>query len=315
MEERPTYGAKGTTPAPQTQQKAVATHKVFDEEIIKKVSAYIKEKEEQGLVIPPDYSVTNALAMAKLHLLDLRDDSGKLVVEQCTIPSVVNALTDMVLSGYNISKKHCAFIKYGDKLLCQPEYFGNLMTAKRDAGVKEVNGQCIYQGDEFIYEVDTSNGRKKLVKHVPKLENQDINKIKGAYAVVVYDDNTTKLEIMTIDQIRRSWEMGAAKGKSKAHTNFTDQQCLKTVMNRAVKIDINSSDDSEVLGEQDDLPKQFRDKNVQEKVGKKEIKTEDVPYEEVGDTAKTPLTPKEATPEPQGQPAGNGELPLEGPGY
>ena len=307
MEEKAPYGAKGTTPAPQT-EKRIATHRVFDEEIVSKVTAYIKEKEEQGLVIPPDYSVTNALAMAKLHLLNLKDDSGKLIVEQCTIPSVVNALTDMVLSGYNISKKHCAFIKYGDRLECQAEYFGNLMTAKRDAGVKEVNGQCVFQGDEFIYEVDTSTGRKKLVKHIPKLENQDIDKIKGAYAVVVYNDNTTKLEIMTLAQIRKSWEMGAAKGKSKAHTNFTDQQCLKTVMNRAVKIDINSSDDSEVLGEQDDLPKQIRDKKIQEKTGKKEIKTEDITYEEVGD-----VKPKEANPEPA--PAQNNELPLEGPGY
>lgn len=315
MEEQANYGAKGSkTPAPQTQQR-VATHKVFDEEIVAKVTAYIKEKEGQGLVIPPDYSVTNALTMAKLHLLDLRDDSGKLIVEQCTIPSIVNALTDMVLSGYNIAKKHCAFIKYGDKLSCQPEYFGNLMTAKRDAEVKEVNGQCVYQGDELIYEIDTSSGRKKLIKHVPKLENQDISKIKGAYAIVVYDDNTTKMEIMTIDQIRRSWEMGAAKGKSKAHINFTDQQALKTVMNRAVKIDINSSDDSEVLGEQDDLPKQTRDKKIQEKTGKKEVKTEDVTYEEV-DTAKaeTPLTPEETSPEPL--PAGGNDLfPKEGPGY
>ena len=271
---------QGNQNVPVTRQPdRLSTHKVFDEEIIVKVNDYLKQKESEGLALPSDYNATNALAAAKLHLLNLKDDSGKLIVDQCTLPSVVNALTTMVLSGYNVSKKHCAFIKYGDQLVCQPEYFGHLMVAKRDADVKDVNAQCVYHGDEFVYEVDTTTGRIKLIKHIPKLENQDITKIKGAYAIVKFEDGSTKMEVMTLAQIKNAWNMGTAKGNSKLHNNFTDQACKKTVMTRAVKIEINSSDDSELQG--DDFALQAREKNRADKENKKEVKTEDIDYEDV----------------------------------
>lgn len=281
MEEKVPYqkkqGAGSNTPA--TQNQKLSTHKVFDEEIVTQVNNYIKQKESEGLILPADYSATNALASAKLHLLELRDKDGNLIVDQVTLPSVVNSLTRMVTSGWNVAKHQCSFIKYGNQLICQPEYFGNLLIAKRDANVKEVNGQCVYQGDEFVYEVNTETGRMKLVKHVPKLENRNNTKIKGAYAIVVYNDNTTRLEVMTIEEIRNAWNMGAMKGGSPAHKNFTDQMAIKSVENRAVKIDINTSDDSEIMP--DDLPLQTRETKKAEASNKKDISTEDIPYEDL----------------------------------
>lgn len=307
MEEKTKAGAKAPQEnVPATQQQKLSTHRVFDEQIIVQVNDYINKKVTEGLVIPPDYNVSNALALAKLHLMELKDNDGNLIVDQCTLPSVVNSLTKMVLSGYNIAKKHCCFIKYGNQLACQPEYFGNLMVAKRDANVKEVNGQCVYQGDEFVYHVDTTTGRKQLVKHDMKLENQDITKIKGAYAVVVYNDNTTRLETMTMGQIKAAWNMGAAKGNSKAHNNFTDQMAIKVVENRAVKIDINSSDDSEVMGDNNDLSLQNREQSKTEKANKKELSAENVDFEEISrpENIVTPVTPaqqKESIKEPAGE--------------
>ena len=48
-------------------------------------------------------------------------------------------------------------------------------------------------------------------------------------------------------QIRNSWAMGATKGNSKAHTQFTDQMAIRTVINRACKFYINTSDDMNLL--------------------------------------------------------------------
>ena len=296
MNPKPNNGAtKANVPAPQKQDK-ISTHKVFDEEIIVKVNAYLKQKELEGLVLPPDYNATNALAAAKLHLLNLKDEKGVLVVDQCTLPSVVNSLTMMVINGYNVAKKHCAFVKYGNQLICQPEYFGHLMVAKRDADVKDVNAQCVYQGDEFIYEIDTNNGRMRLVKHIPKIENQDTSKIKGAYAIVEFNDGTTKMEVMTLAQIKNAWNMGAAKGNSKMHNNFTDQACKKTVMTRAVKVEINSSDDSEL---EDDSALRARETTKAEKENKKELTTQDIDYEDISGNGREPEIPPEQL-EPQG---------------
>jgi recombination protein RecT len=102
----------------------------------------------------------------------------------------------------------------------------------------------IYEGDVFEYGIGP-DGRKKIIKHEQKLENINLAKIKGAYATVIRKD-CVDVEIMTFDQIKKSWAMNKA-GITPAHTNFPDQMAEKTVMNRALKLLINSSDDSSLM--------------------------------------------------------------------
>lgn len=52
---------------------------------------------------------------------------------------------------------------------------------------------------------------------------------------------------MTIQQIKQAWMQGAMKGQSGAHKNFTDQMAKKTVISRALKLYISSSDDEYLL--------------------------------------------------------------------
>jgi recombination protein RecT len=84
-----------------------------------------------------------------------------------------------------------------------------------------------------------------------KWKNIDIAKIKGAYCIVTFNDDTTDAEIMTMEQIRKAWKQGAAKGDSVAHNNFTDEMCKKTVIQRALKLRIGSSDDSALYDEEE----------------------------------------------------------------
>lgn len=57
---------------------------------------------------------------------------------------------------------------------------------------------------------------------------------------------------MSMAQVRKSWEQGPTKGQSPAHKNFPDQMAMKTVINRSLKIDVNSSDDAALF--EDDMP-------------------------------------------------------------
>lgn len=98
------------------------------------------------------------------------------------------------------------------------------------------------RGDEFVYTVDEF-GRYQLVSHKTSIDNIDISKIKAAYAVVVRKNGDRFLEIMTMEQIRKAWEQGAAKGNSKAHNNFGDQMCKRTIISRACKVSLDSSPD------------------------------------------------------------------------
>lgn len=249
-------------------QKQQTGLKKFEEETVGKVLGHIDELQNTGeLVLPKNYVPGNALKFAWLHLQTVKDKNKRAALDVCTKLSIVNSLLEMTVKGMSVAKKHGAFIVRGNQLTWQDQYFGNLMRAKRDAEVKDVNARTIYEGDEYITRVN-ERGVKELVKHDSPIENIDSGKIRGAYAIVEYTDGRLKLTEMTIGQIRKAWDQGDAKGQSKAHQNFTDQMCERTVINRACKVALNSSDDSGIIRddqEHESLPaKEARDKGIEE---------------------------------------------------
>lgn len=235
---------------PQTQltsQNATAL-KRMQEETTQQIMDRVTGWQETGeVVLPKGYHVGNAIKLAWLYLQTVENLQHQKAIDYCTKDSICNALLNMVING-EYPQKHCYFIMYGNRLEWQERYLGKLMRAKRDTEIEKVNAQVIYEGDEFVYTID-ENGEKQLVKHVPNLANIDNTKILAAYAVVINKDGTRHIEVMTRTQIQKAWEQGAMKGKSGAHTNFTDQMCMKTVIQRACKIALDSTADP---GDDDD---------------------------------------------------------------
>lgn len=230
-----------------TSQNATAL-KRMQEETTQQIMERVTGWQETGeVVLPKGYNVGNAIKLAWLYLQTVENLQHQKAIDYCTKDSICNALLNMVING-EYPQKHCYFIMYGNRLEWQERYLGKLMRAKRDTEIGKVNAQVIYEGDEFVYTID-ENGEKQLVKHVPNLANIDNTKILAAYAVVINKDGTRHIEVMTRTQIQKAWEQGAMKGKSGAHTNFTDQMCMKTVIQRACKIALDSTADP---GDDDD---------------------------------------------------------------
>ena len=202
-----------------------------------------------GLDLPHNYSVSNALTAAKLILSEVTTKDGKPILEACTKASIMTSLMKMVTQGLNPAKMQCYFIPYGDKLNFQRSYQGSIALAKRVANVKSVNSNVIFKGDSYETLIDASTGVKRLTKHEQKLEHRNDDAILGAYAVVVFEDGTSELEEMTIQEIMKSWDQGQSKGGSPAHKNFKGEMAKKTVINRALKTLINSSTDSGLMDE------------------------------------------------------------------
>jgi recombination protein RecT len=220
--------------------------KAVTEEVLDKVTT-MRQKGE--LQIPQGYSAENALKSAYLILQETVDREKHPVLQSCTKASIANCLLDMVIQGLSPAKKQCYFIAYGNKLQLSRSYMGTVAVTKRLNGVKNVVANCIFEGDEFEYKLDLNTGLKQITKHEQSFENIDPAKIKGAYAIVVMEDGQNHIEIMNINQIKKAWNQGAAKGNSGAHTNFTDEMAKKTVINRACKMYVNTSDDSDLLVE------------------------------------------------------------------
>lgn len=220
----------------QNTQQQVVKHKDITAPILTKLDRKISN----GLELPPNYNAANALEDAYYTLLE---DKNK-PLEKCSEISIQKALYNMVQKGLSLSKNQCYFIPYGDGLKLSISYIGNIALAKRLGGVKTIKGQVIYKGDDFRYQINPKSGRKEIIHHNQTLESLGSDEIIAAYAIAEFNDGTHDIEIMTMPQIRKSWEQGAMKGNSPAHKNFPDQMAIKTVINRLTKVINGSSDDS-----------------------------------------------------------------------
>lgn len=253
--------------------KEKETHKEMNitDKVMLKVSAFEKAG---SLKLPKDYSAANAIRSAYLMLQETVDKDKEPVLEVCTQVSIASSLFDMVVQGLNPMKKQCYFIAYDKKLSMKRSYQGAIMVAKR-VGMKTIIPNVIYEGDKdkFKYKIDPLTGRKSIIEHTQELENIDENAIIGAYAIIVMEDDTVDIDIMSIKQIKASWLMGQAKGNSLAHQNFGSEMCKRTVINRATKSIINSSDDGSLYeGETQTTQKTIEEAN-----------TEDITFDDVID--------------------------------
>lgn len=238
-----------TTQHPQT--GAIVKYENISEQVLARVNTFT---EDGGLKLPKNYAVQNHMKSAWLVLQETKDLKGQPALQVCTKESIANALFDMVLQGMSVSMKQGYFIVYGNKLQFQRSYFGTVALAKRCGGiVGEPVANVIYEGDEFIYTIDPKTAKMSIIEHKQKVENIDDSKIKAAYALITRADGSTELTIMSMAQIRAAWNQGATHGASPAHKNFPAEMCKKTVIGRACKLIINSSDDAWLYdGKQDE---------------------------------------------------------------
>lgn len=219
------------------------------------VAAKIRQFQERGeLQLPPNYSAENAMKAAWLELQEVKDKEDRPALSVCTRDSIANALLRMAVQGLNPAKNQCYFVAYGKKLVLMRSYFGSMHVAKSvNPDIEDIFGEVVYKGDEFEFE--KRRGKTVISKHKQKLENMKKENIIASYATILYKDGREESVIMTIDEIKQAWKQSAthpvdASGKIKAgstHDKFTAEMCKKTVINRACKPIINSSDDSNLV--------------------------------------------------------------------
>lgn len=215
---------------------------IIQKDITDDVNKSLTRLQDEGLVLPPNYNASNALKSAFFKLQEVKDKSGKPALEACTRESIANSLLDMVTQGLSPAKTQCYFIVYGTQLQLNRSYFGTQAVLKRLTNVKDIWANVIFDGDVFDYEID--RGREKLVKHETAFQNRD-NDILGAYAVVQTEDDEEILTVMTRKEINASW--GQSKTSQGVHKKFPQEMAKRTVINRAAKAFINTSDDSDLL--------------------------------------------------------------------
>ncbi|WP_323705151.1 recombinase RecT [Mammaliicoccus sciuri] len=260
------------------------------------VLARVKSLETQGdLKFPENYSPENAMKSAMLTLQDLKGskkDGYKPALEFANPNSIANALMDMVVQGLNPAKNQGYFIMYGDKVQFQRSYLGTMAVTRRVTGAKEINAEVIFEGDEVKYK--TKNGKIVDLEHSQSFGNRDSKKIIGAYATVVFEDESKNYtEIMSFEEIEEAWKQSQMvyDGKFKedgTHRRFPQEMAKKTVINRACKKLLNSSDDSSLLSSEvknrdNRQRKEILDAEEEANANKELLEFEEVPRKEATD--------------------------------
>ena len=260
----------------------------------KKVQEFVSRGE---LHLPPNYSVENAMKSAWLILQNTVDKDKRPVLEVCSKDSIANALLDMAVQGLNPAKKQGYFIAYGKQLVFQRSYFGTMAVTKRVAGAKDIFAEIVYKGDEFEYTIH--RGNKVITKHVQRIENVDPDNIVAAYCTIVFDDDRQFTDVMTWDEIQKAWsksKMNPDKEGS-THKDFAQEMARKTVINRACKRYLNSSDDGSLLmyhvNRADELTSEAEVEAEIAENANQELIDIDADYELLGEDADTKETAEE----------------------
>ena len=209
--------------------------KNITDKVLNQVTALSKNN---SLVLPPNYSYENALKFAYLEL----EANHLLNTDQAALAT---ALLNMCVQGLSPQKKQCYFINYGGKVGMMRSYHGDRAVAKLAGIVQDIQAYVIYDGDEvnISYEEDTNY---LVVEHKTNFKNWN-NPIIGAYAVAIMPDGTKRYDLMTIERIKKSWNMSSNKSNNKLQNDFGTEACQRTVTRHLVKNLFNQSTDESLL--------------------------------------------------------------------
>jgi recombination protein RecT len=218
---------------------------------IQSVENRVSQLQQAGqLDLPEDYSASNALRSAFLVLQNTRDMQKRPALEVCTPASITNALLDMVVQGLTPARSQGYFIAYGQQLVFQRSYFGDMALAKRlDPRIADIVAEVVFDGDEFEFEL--VRGKKRVVRHKQSLDSLT-GQIQGAYCTILdHQGNEINTVIMSWPEILRSWKKSPTKplqdnGQLKpgsTHASHPEEMAKRTVVRKACKPIINSGAD------------------------------------------------------------------------
>lgn len=214
----------------------------------KQITSAVAERldmlKDEGLALPANYNAQNALKAAYLRLQTVKDRQGNPALTVCTEPSISNALLDMAIQGLSPAKNQCYFIVYGNELQMQRSYFGTIAALKRLDSVEDIDAQVVHRGDKFEIGADEFC-RTIVTKFEPSFTNLD-KEIIGAFAFIKLANGRVDFTVMTKAQIDTSWAQSRNR-QNNVQKKFSDEMAKRTVLNRAAKMFINTSDDSDLL--------------------------------------------------------------------
>ena len=212
----------------------------------------VKEYQEAGMVLPPNFNPTNSLKKARFMLNDMKVN-GKPALEACTEMSIVQCLLDSVAKGLDFSEGQIYFIPRNGVMTTMESVYGRIVRAKRASKNYKPIVQYVHEGDDFSFGPDIKTGNTVIKKHETSLENLD-KPIIAAYTYVTDNDGNTEVFIMTRREWLKSWTK-SSNGASVAK-EFERDMIYRTIIKKSTKSLVNANANAYFapLNDDDDAP-------------------------------------------------------------
>ena len=162
---------------------------------------------------------------------------GNADFSKCEPKTVVRTLLKGAFLGLDFFNGECYAIPYGTSCQFQTDYKGEIKLAKKysSAPIQDIYAKVVRDGD--FYEEVIENG-KQYVNFKPKAFND--GEIIGAFAVVLYKDDSMIYDRMSKAEIEHTRQTFSKAANSKAWKESYGEMCKKTVLRRLCKlIDLN----------------------------------------------------------------------------
>lgn len=234
-----------TSQVPQNQNN-LPTESNKQNAMVTKVAEKVQSMVENNQInIPENYSIVNAVQAAYFKLTEVDFKKKTSLIESATKESVAFSLQDMAIQALSVAKNQGYFIVYGDKMQFVRSYHGTQAVLKRMNGVKDIWANVIWKGEEFeVFYND--RGQLAFKSHQVDWKAATGNKddIEGAYCIIEREDGVQFLTVMTMAEIQTSWSQSSMAA---VQNKYPQEMAKRTVINRAAKAFINTSDDSDLF--------------------------------------------------------------------
>ncbi|MEK4025828.1 RecT family recombinase [Sporosarcina sp. FSL W7-1283] len=215
-------------------------------ELVTKVATKVQTMVENNQInIPNNYSIVNAVQAAYFKLTEVDFKKKTSLMDTATPDSVAFSLQDMAIQALSVAKNQGYFIVYGDKMQFVRSYHGTQAVLKRLNGVKDVWANVIWKGETFDVEYN-DRGQLAFKSHTVDWQAATGKKedIQGAYCIIEREDGVQFLTVMTMAEIQTSWSQSSMTA---VQDKYPQEMAKRTVINRASKAFINTSDDSDLF--------------------------------------------------------------------
>ena len=165
-------------------------------------------------------------------------------IANCSKESVFTSLLKCAQDGLLPDNREAALVKYGNVAQYMPMVYGLIKRMRNSGEISTVNAYCVYEHDEFSYEI--ING-EELIKHVPKIRG-DRGVFILVYCVVSLKDGGRHVEVMLkseVDKTRAASRSG--NSESSPWAKWYDEMAKKAVIHRAAKRVPTSSDIEDLM--------------------------------------------------------------------